>query len=353
MALSEAQKLLDELMGRHRNANPNEKLKTMEWAEEDVCRHFLIKFCPHDLFTNTKADLGPCARVHDDRLRVQFTDEASEEYKSRYEHSFIDMCRDLLKDVDRKIQRARHRLDMTAELREQEAKKEVKSPDGERIQVLNDKISVLLKKIEELGSKGEVEEAQGLMKLCDELKVERQQLSAQASRSNNDWMKVNLEQDKSMEVCDVCGAFLIIGDAQCRVDDHLSGKQHVGYSKLRESVVEYEKRREEEERRKRERRRGKDDRRDNNNTRCDRGFRDRMMKSDGGGSDHQRSSQKKERIDRSRERMDRRGDRGDRGDRRRSRDRSKDSRRRRDRRGDRSRDRSRDRKRRSPRSSRR
>lgn len=31
-----------------------------------------------------------------------------------------------------------------------------------------------------------------------------------------------------MEVCAVCGAFLIVGDAQQRIDDHLMGKQHVG-----------------------------------------------------------------------------------------------------------------------------
>jgi hypothetical protein len=36
-----------------------------------------------------------------------------------------------------------------------------------------------------------------------------------------------------MEVCDVCGAFLIVGDAQQRIDDHLMGKQHVGYARLK------------------------------------------------------------------------------------------------------------------------
>lgn len=41
-----------------------------------------------------------------------------------------------------------------------------------------------------------------------------------------------------MEVCEVCGAFLIVGDAQQRVDDHLMGKQHVGYAKLKEAVDE-------------------------------------------------------------------------------------------------------------------
>ena len=45
-------------------------------------------------------------------------------------------------------------------------------------------------------------------------------------------------QEKQMEVCDVCGAFLIVGDAQSRVDDHLMGKQHMGYAKIKTAIVE-------------------------------------------------------------------------------------------------------------------
>ena len=41
-----------------------------------------------------------------------------------------------------------------------------------------------------------------------------------------------------MEVCKVCGAFLIVGDAPARLDDHMQGKQHVGYQKLRSAVEE-------------------------------------------------------------------------------------------------------------------
>ena len=41
-----------------------------------------------------------------------------------------------------------------------------------------------------------------------------------------------------MEVCEICGAFLIVGDAQSRVDDHLQGKQHVGYARIKATVEE-------------------------------------------------------------------------------------------------------------------
>lgn len=39
-----------------------------------------------------------------------------------------------------------------------------------------------------------------------------------------------------MEVCMICGAFLVKNDAPQRVDDHIQGKQHVGYARIREYV---------------------------------------------------------------------------------------------------------------------
>ena len=39
-----------------------------------------------------------------------------------------------------------------------------------------------------------------------------------------------------MEVCAVCGSFLIIGDIQSRLDEHNSGKQHAGYAKIRATL---------------------------------------------------------------------------------------------------------------------
>lgn len=55
----------------------------------------------------------------------------------------------------------------------------------------------------------------------------------------NAWMQdMGHLPEKQMEVCEVCGAFLIVGDAQQRIEDHLMGKQHLGYSKLRQAVEE-------------------------------------------------------------------------------------------------------------------
>lgn len=42
--------------------------------------------------------------------------------------------------------------------------------------------------------------------------------------------------NKAMEVCSVCGSFLIVGDIQSRLDEHNSGKQHAGYAKIRAAL---------------------------------------------------------------------------------------------------------------------
>jgi hypothetical protein len=49
-----------------------------------------------------------------------------------------------------------------------------------------------------------------------------------------------LKQEKRMEVCDVCGAFLVMHDATKRLDAHLEGKQHTGFLKIREAMQELE-----------------------------------------------------------------------------------------------------------------
>lgn len=43
---------------------------------------------------------------------------------------------------------------------------------------------------------------------------------------------------EKMEMCDVCGSFLVIGDTQSRVDAHLLGKQHIGYARIRSAIAE-------------------------------------------------------------------------------------------------------------------
>ncbi|XP_069056144.1 luc7-like protein 3 isoform X3 [Pleurodeles waltl] len=213
----------------------------MKWGKMDektaskhrtVCKYYLCEYCPAELFTNTRSDLGPCEKIHDENLRKQY-EKSSRYMKMGYEREFLRYLQSLLAEVERRIRRGHARLALS---QSQQAASQAAGHGGkneEKVQVLTDKIDGLLQQIEELGSQGKVEEAQGMMKLVEQLKEEREMLTSTTST-----IESFAVQEKQMEVCEVCGAFLIVGDAQSRVDDHLMGKQHMGYAKIKSTVEE-------------------------------------------------------------------------------------------------------------------
>lgn len=43
-----------------------------KFTDRDVCKNYLVAFCPNELFTNTKADLGTCHLIHEQKLQVDY-----------------------------------------------------------------------------------------------------------------------------------------------------------------------------------------------------------------------------------------------------------------------------------------
>src|SRR4051812_42492199 len=126
----------------------------------------------------------------------------------------------MLADVERRIKRAKQRLEAS-----QAEKSSPGGPGGlgvlseesqEKVNVITERIETLLQQIETLGCEGKVEEAQGIMKLVDKLKEEKSSIKRDSMPMH--WIQQKAEigaaQEKQMEVCDVCGAFLIVNDVQ-------------------------------------------------------------------------------------------------------------------------------------------
>lgn len=63
-----------------------------------VCHYHLVAFCPHDLFPNTKSDLGVCEKIHDDALRSDF---AKSNRVMQYEAEFLGYLERLIADLER------------------------------------------------------------------------------------------------------------------------------------------------------------------------------------------------------------------------------------------------------------
>uniref|UniRef100_A0A182PSB8 Uncharacterized protein n=1 Tax=Anopheles epiroticus TaxID=199890 RepID=A0A182PSB8_9DIPT len=224
-----ARQLLDELMGRNRNLDPSASAKEVSWTDEEFCSYFLVKFCPHDLFVNTRADLGQCTKLHDDEAKRLFDEAKPCRKKTQYEEDFLRFCTNMINEVDRKIVKGKQRLLLMNS--KTEGGRTVPKYQ-EQLNSLTERINKLVREAEEAGTRGDVEQAQGLMEQCDQLKEEKETLVKQ--HESNGWSvtaEIAASQEKQMEVCEVCGAFLIVGDAQQRIDDHLTGKQHLGYVK--------------------------------------------------------------------------------------------------------------------------
>ena len=132
---------------------------------------------------------------------------------------------------------------------------------SEKLKQLNSEINSRVLKLEELGKCGEVEGAQVLLREVESLEKERERERASFIRDSSKVIILSpaflestfcicvvqtlagFEVDandfhEKMELCDVCGSFLVIGDSQSRVDAHLLGKQHLGYARIRAAISE-------------------------------------------------------------------------------------------------------------------
>ncbi|KAG5832913.1 hypothetical protein ANANG_G00296240 [Anguilla anguilla] len=232
--LSAAQ-LLDELMGRDRNLAPDEKRCDVRWDHETVCKYYLCGFCPAELFTNTRSDLGPCEKIHDENLKKMY-EKSSRFMKDGYEREFLRYLQSLLAEVERRIRRATPAWRCRRRSR--------------RLGVWGRRLRMKKKpKLRGSGGGGPGHEGRVRPRAeVEQLKDDRELLSSTPSVSSSSSppllgstpsaIESFASQEKQMEVCEVCGAFLIVGDAQSRVDDHLMGKQHMGYAKIKSTVEE-------------------------------------------------------------------------------------------------------------------
>jgi len=228
--------LLDSLMGKGRDMTECERkeVRTRHWFDSDVCNFYLCGFCPFDLFTNTRSDLGFCEKDHDDKLRETFQAEPA---RRRYnvETIFLRELERLLTKADIKIRRAEERVKLQFEP-DQDPKtesKEERHDREEKIAELNENIKALQKQMETLGEEGKVDESATLLTLVNNLKEAKAELE---SPSVGNDMQLISQVEKRMEVCKVCASFLVVDDIDIRVQAHLNGKQHVGYAKIREMV---------------------------------------------------------------------------------------------------------------------
>ncbi|XVF23225.1 hypothetical protein REPUB_Repub13aG0018500 [Reevesia pubescens] len=107
------------------------------------------------------------------------------------------------------------------------------APDPRTQEMINEK----LKKAEDLGEKGMVDEAQKALEEAEALKKlpARQEPVLDSSKYTAADVRIT---DQKLRVCDICGAFLSVYDSDRRLADHFGGKLHLGYMQIRDKLAE-------------------------------------------------------------------------------------------------------------------
>ncbi|KAK4436378.1 U1 snRNP-associated protein [Sesamum alatum] len=238
--------LLDELMGSARNLTEEERrgFREIKWDDKEVCGCYMVRFCPHDLFVNTRSDLGVCPKIHDPKLKESFEKSPRHDsYVPKFEAELAHFCEKLVSDLDRRVRRGRERLAQEVEV---PPPPPISAEKSEQLAVLEEKIKNLLEQVESLGEAGKVDEAEALMRKVEMLNIEKTALTQQPQQDK----LLMVAQEKKMALCEICGSFLVANDAAERTQSHVTGKQHMGYGMVRDFLSEYkeakEKAREEE-----------------------------------------------------------------------------------------------------------
>ncbi|KAK4224037.1 hypothetical protein QBC38DRAFT_424348 [Podospora fimiseda] len=226
---AEQRKLLEQLMG----GGMASRTSQLPITDPKVCRSYLVGSCPHDLFTNTKADLGACPRVHSEALKAEYESLSdSERKKYGFEHDYIRDLQSRIEACNRNIDTLQRRLEKTPD--------EVRQTNAllKSISDLGTTIANGLLEVEILAEMGEVGRA------YDEYYKVRHAQAAKADKEKE--LKALSETSgpsghQKLQVCDVCGAYLSRLDNDRRLADHFFGKMHLGFAQMRKAYESFPK----------------------------------------------------------------------------------------------------------------
>lgn len=217
-------------MGKDAMILPVIRKRDPDITSHRVCKSFLVGTCPHDLFVNTKQDLGRCPHLHLEKHKI--------EYESRVKkgETFPDFVRQhysnlqhFVAEMDRTLQVAQRRLERTPEEQEKilAASRELDAMDT--------RIALMSQEIDCLTLAGELVPAlHELLKLAD-FCCQREKLAEHVRQIAEN---VGQSAQQKLQVCEGCGAYLSRLDNDRRLADHFVGKIHLGYVNIRRQYDE-------------------------------------------------------------------------------------------------------------------
>jgi len=223
--MKSAKEILDQLMGKYRNdvSTGNKKRKLLKYDDKEICPFFLTGLCPHELFRNTKSDLGPCPKQHDYNALQDFAKQTRKR-QCKIEKKALEFYQKLVDKSDLKVHRA-YTKSMTKHATLFSQSEQRKRRRLTELHNLEDQIEVMENEIEELGEKGRVSDAKRKFEMLSKYKKSYQRIKSKEFT------------EQRLGVCPICGAFKDGLDFK-----HYSGKQHRGFAAIRDKLETMEER---------------------------------------------------------------------------------------------------------------
>ncbi|KAI9666982.1 MAG: splicing factor [Alyxoria varia] len=225
---AEQRKLLEQLMGEQLMNGPGtSRAPQLAITDPKVCRSYLVGTCPHDLFTNTRKDSGPCPRVHKEALKAEYEAGDPEQKKNwAFEYDYLRDMQKYIDECNRNIDIAQRKLEKTPEeIRQTMSLLKQISDYTKTVEIGLDEIKTLAI----LGNIG--------MAVTEHLKLRQtQQIKSDRERELKALSDTGGPSGhQKLQVCDVCGAYLSRLDNDRRLADHFYGKMHLGYAQMRKT----------------------------------------------------------------------------------------------------------------------
>lgn len=119
MAYDSVRAQLDKLLGPDRNGPLTDAPSNAapHYTHDSVCKHYLLGFCPNDLYIKHRSEPGSCRLLHSDAARAAFKKDDDRALcsrdKLRWTRALLKECRLILSDEDRKIRGHARRLQVS------------------------------------------------------------------------------------------------------------------------------------------------------------------------------------------------------------------------------------------------
>jgi len=224
MAYDAIRAQMDALMGAERDV-PEEQKKnlTLHFYDDEVDKLWLAGFSPHDALSNTKSDIGPPPGRQEPLSLKHEWDALPKEEKDKYGYEY-----------DLKVELEKHIEQMEAKIKRTKERVEVQNPlerlppeVAEQVAMMETEIRKLQTESETLGEEGDVDQSLALHNEAAEIEKKRGDLVRSAAPPN----------EKQQFVCETSGLIYSSTDNDARIRDLQSGRQFIGWKKIRDHLV--------------------------------------------------------------------------------------------------------------------